>query len=220
MSDPAGRTGRVAIWDGPTRLFHWLIVLAVPAMWWTAKTDQMALHVTLGLTVLALLLFRLIWGLIGSSTARFANFLKGPRGVKSYLNGAAVESLGHNPLGGWSVAILLAALTAQVGLGLFAEDNDGLIAGPLSSWVSANTAERLTDLHKLMFYVLLALIALHVAAILYYAIAKRRNLVGPMITGHGAAPDGAEPLRKASFLRIALVLIVSAGVAFWLWSKL
>ena len=93
--------------------------------------------------------------------------------------GQATDAIGHNPLGGLSVAAMILALCTQVGLGLFAEDNDGLLAGPLSGWVDARTAERITDLHEIMFWVLVALIVLHVAAILFYAIARRRNLVTP-----------------------------------------
>ena len=211
---------RVRIWDGPTRIFHWALVLLIPAMWWTAENDQIALHVTLGLAIVALLVFRLIWGFIGSSTARFGTFLKGPRGVMNHLRGGGTAGIGHNPLGGWSVAAMLLVLVIQVGLGLFAEDNDGLAAGPLSFWVSADTAEALTDRHEFMFNVLLALIALHLVAVLYYAAIKRRNLVGPMITGSGRAPVGTESVRKVSVLRIAFALVVSAGVAFWLCSLL
>lgn len=223
MSEPAevpAPANRIRIWDGPTRIFHWTLVLLIPAMWWTAKNEQIALHVTLGLAMLVLLLFRIIWGFIGSSTARFGTFLKGPRGVMSHLRGDGPAGIGHNALGGWSVAAMLLVLVAQVGLGLFAEDDDGLVAGPLSSLVSAETAETLTDRHEFMFNVLLALIALHIVAVLYYALVKRRNLVGPMITGSGSAPAGTEPVRKASVLRIAAALAVSVGVALYLWSRL
>lgn len=217
---PAPPPNRVRIWDGPTRIFHWAIVLLIPAMWWTAENEQISLHVTLGLVMVALIIFRLIWGVIGSRTARFGSFLKGPRGVMAYLRGGGTPSVGHNPLGGWSVVAMLAVLVIQVGLGLFAEDNDGLVAGPLSSLVSAETAETLTERHEFMFNVLLALIGLHLAAVLYYAVIKRRNLVGPMITGNGDAPAGVEPMRKVSVLRIALALAISIGVALWLWSRL
>lgn len=210
----------IRIWDGPTRIFHWALVLLIPAMWWTAENEQIALHVTLGLVVVALLIFRLIWGLIGSSTARFAGFLKGPRGIADYLTGGAAHTAGHNPLGGWSVAAMLIVLIVQVGLGLFAEDNDGLAAGPLSSLVSAQTAETLTDRHEFMFNVLLALIALHLLAILYYTVIKRRDLIGPMVTGSGNAPEGTTPVRTVSVMRIAFALIVSVGVAVYLWRQL
>ncbi len=223
MREPAAAeapSARVRIWDGPTRIFHWAIVLLIPAMWWTAENEQTALHVTLGLVMVALIAFRLIWGLIGSSTARFASFLKGPRRVRSHLRGDGVRAIGHSPLGGWSVAAMLLVLVIQVGLGLFAEDDDGLVAGPLSSLVSVETAETLTEQHEFMFNVLLALIALHIAAVLYYALVKRRNLVGPMISGSGVMPAGTESIRKVSVLRIAFALAVSVGIALYLWSWL
>jgi cytochrome b len=221
---PSPAPERVRIWDWPTRAFHWLLVLLIPALWWTAKNDRMELHVTLGVVMAALLLFRLIWGVVGSSTARFSNFIKGPRGVLSYLNGRAAHALGHNPIGGWSVAGMLALLTTQVGLGLFASDDDvgddgQLVMGPFSLWLEDETVEWVTETHEWLFYVLLALIALHIAAILFYAL-KRRNLVGPMLTGRGAAPHGTAPMQPAPAWRLLLALMVSGGIGLWLWSRL
>lgn len=211
---------RVRIWDFPTRAFHWLLVLLVPAMWWTARNDAEELHVTLGLTIFALVLFRLIWGLFGSSTARFANFLGGPRRVIRYLDGRAARPIRHNPLGGWSVIAMLIVLTAQVSLGLFASDDDGEVFGPLSLWLDEDLVERITELHETMFNVLLVLISLHIAAILYYAAVQRRNLVRPMLTGSGDAPEGVEPMRGAPAWRLLVALAISAGAAFWLWLQL
>jgi len=210
---------KVRVWDWPTRAFHWLLVLLIAALWWTAEYDWVELHVTLGVVTAGLLLFRLLWGLFGSSTARFSNFLKGPRGVLSYLNGNAAHALGHNPIGGWSVAAMLAVLTVQTTLGLFAEDNDALAAGPLSLWVEPDTAEWLTEWHEWLFYPILGLIALHVTAIIVYAV-KRRNLVGPMLTGRGTAPQGTAAMQPAPTWRLLLALLISAGAALWLWSRL
>lgn len=217
---PPPARARVRIWDWPTRAFHWLLVLLVPALWWTAENERIELHVTLGIVASGLILFRLVWGLIGSSTSRFANFLKGPRGILSYLNGRAAHSLGHNPLGGWSVAAMLAALAAQVGLGLFAEDDDGEAWGPLSTWLDGDTAEWVTELHEFNFNVILALIALHIAAILFYALFQRKNLVGPMLTGSGDAPEGTAPMSAAPAWRVLVALGIAGGAAFWLWSRL
>ncbi len=211
---------RVRIWDWPTRVFHWLLVLLIPALWWTADNDRIELHVTLGVVTAGLVLFRLMWGVIGSSTARFSNFLKGPRGIVRYLNGSAAHALGHNPLGGWSVAAMLALLTAQVGLGLFSSDEDGLVMGPLSLWIGADSVEWVTELHGTMFWVLLATIALHVATIAFYAVVRRRNLVGPMLTGRGEAPEAAAPMEAAPAWRTVLALTMAAGVAYWLWTRL
>ncbi len=218
-ADTAPRA-RVRIWDWPTRAFHWLLVALIGALWWTAENDEVELHVTLGIVTAGLLLFRLVWGVIGSSTARFSNFLKGPRGVVSYLNGRAAHAIGHNPLGGWSVAAMLALLSAQVGLGLFAEDEDGLAWGPLSPLLDGDTVEWVTELHEWLFNLILALIALHVAAIVFYAIAQRRNLIGPMITGNGDAPNGVEPMRGAPAWRLLVAAVIAGAAALWLWSRL
>lgn len=225
MTDTAPAQGaapprsRVRVWDWPTRLFHWLLVLLIPASYFSARNEWIELHVTLGLVTFALILFRLLWGLFGSSTARFSNFLKGPRGVVSYLNGRAAHALGHNPLGGWSVAAMLAVLTAQVTLGLFSEDDDGLAWGPLSTLLDGDTVEWLTEWHKWLFNVVLAFIALHVAAIGVYAI-RRKNLIGPMLTGHGSAGEGTAPMTPAPAWRALLAAAIAAAVALWLWMRL
>jgi cytochrome b len=211
---------RVRIWDWPTRAFHWLLVLLIPAMWWTAENDQAELHVLLGLGAFALILFRLLWGLMGSSTARFASFIRGPRGVISYLSGRAAKVVGHNPLGGLSVVAMLALLTVQVGLGLFASDEDGEVFGPLSLWLDEGKVETITELHETLFNVLLVVIALHIAAILYYALVQRKNLVVPMLTGRGDASEGVEGMRGAPAWRLAVTLAITLGATAWLWTQL
>lgn len=169
-----------------------------------------------GTVVLGLLLFRLIWGLIGSSTARFSSFVRGPRAIMSYLNGRAVHVLGHNPLGGWSVIAMLAALAVQVGLGLFASDEDGLDSGPLAYLVSYERSAEIADLHETGFEILLVLIGIHIAAILYYAAVKRDDLVRPMLTGSRNVPTGVEPMQKASPLRFAIAAFLAASIALWI----
>src|SRR5206468_2792062 len=136
-------------------------------------------HIWSGCGILTLLIFRLLWGLVGSSTARFANFVRGPSGVRDYLSGRW-SGLGHNPLGALSVLGLLAALAIQVALGLFSEDTDGLYLGPLARLVSSDTSGRVAGLHSFWFNVILGLIALHIGAILFYSW-RGKNLVGPMI---------------------------------------
>jgi cytochrome b len=210
MASGPDASGRVAIWDWPVRICHWLFVLLIPLAWWTAEEHMFDWHLRIGIALLLLLVFRLIWGLVGSSTARFATFLRGPHDALAYVRGRPTGRIGHNPLGGWSVVALLAAMLLQLGLGLFATDDDGLDSGPLNHLVDYDTAERITDLHEANFNILLALIGLHVAAILFYAIVKRDDLVRPMVTGRGKAPAGAEPMRPASMIRFA----IAAGVAF------
>lgn len=209
---------RVKVWDAPTRLFHWLLVILVPLQWWTAEEEMLEIHIALGLTMLALLVFRLLWGLFGSSTARFARFVKGPRAVLSYLGGRAGFVLGHSPLGALSVLALLGLLAVQVGLGLVASDEDGLYSGPLAHLVDPDLSEEATDLHEDMFNVLLAMIGIHVAAILYYWLARRDNLVKPMLTGAREAPDGTVPMESASAWRLVVAAAFAAGLAWWLGS--
>lgn len=222
MSDAAvvaleGET-RVRIWDWPTRVFHWSIVLLIPALWWTATNDRIERHIQLGLVMLALVMFRILWGLFGSSTARFGNFLKGPRGVMSYLNGRAAHGVGHNPLGGWSVVLMLLVLVTQIGLGLFATDEDGNWFGPLATLVSGETSEVLTERHAFMFNVLFGLILLHLLAIAVYA-AKLQNLVGPMLSGSGEVSGGTAGMVGAPWWRVVLAAGLSVATAGWLWSQ-
>lgn len=208
---------RIAVWDLPTRAFHWLVVLLIPAMWWTAKNDRLDVHVLLGQVMLFLVLFRILWGLIGSSTARFASFVKGPRAILAYLRGERDGRPGHNPLGAVSVVAMLLVLATQVGLGLFASDEDGLNQGPLSHHVSFETAETLAERHETMFNVLLVLIGLHLAAIAYYLVIRRDNIVGPMVTG--VRPARAEELAMMEapawrfFVAAGLALGLTLGIA-------
>jgi cytochrome b len=203
---------KVRIWDLPVRLSHWAIVLIIPAMWATHEYDRMDLHILLGQVLLGLVLFRLIWGLIGGSTARFSGFVRGPRAVWRYLRGRGGPVFGHNPLGGWSVVAMLVVLLTQIGLGLFASDEDALHEGPLSYRVGYDTARILADRHETFFYVLLALIAVHLAAILYYRLVRRDDLVTPMVTGRRAAAgeDGAA-LAPAPWWRFAVAAALAAG---------
>ncbi|MGZ8350210.1 MAG: cytochrome b/b6 domain-containing protein [Allosphingosinicella sp.] len=209
---------RIRIWDGPTRLFHWSLVILIAAAWWTAEEEMLDWHSRIGFAILFLLVFRFVWGLIGSSTARFAGFVRGPREIVDYLRGSRPPAVGHNPLGALSVLALLGLTSLVVLLGLFATDDDGLAPGPLSHLVSYDAAEEAQDLHELGFNLLLALVGVHIAAILYYAILKRQNLVAPMVTGRGAAPEGAEPMRPAPAWRLAVAWLAAFAVAWWVWS--
>ena len=209
---------RLRIWDGPTRLFHWSLAILIAAAWWTAEEHLLVWHYRVGFAILCLLVFRIVWGFIGSSTARFAGFVRGPRAILTYLRGAAPPAIGHNPLGALSVLVLLGLSAIVVALGLFATDEDGIDPGPLSHLVSHDAAEEAQDLHEDSFDLLLVMIGLHVAAILYYALIKRHNLVGPMLTGSGAAPEGAEELRGAPLWRVALAILIALLFGWWIWS--
>lgn len=202
----------VRIWDLPVRLFHWSLVLLVPALWWTAENDRMDLHILFGEIMLGLILFRLLWGLLGSSTARFSRFVRGPAAVLRYLRGSG-RAFGHNPIGGWSVVLMLLALSVQTGLGLFASDEDGIYHGPLSRHMpDLDSAHELAERHETFFWVIVALIALHVLAILYYLIVKRDNLVAPMVTGRGHAGEAGEALAPAPLWRFLLAAALATGL--------
>ena len=211
---------RIKLWDVPVRTIHWAIVLLMPALWWTAESGDLTLHKQLGYVMLALVLFRLFWGFVGSSTARFASFLKGPRAIIAYAAGLfskeGEQVVGHNPLGGLSATALLLLLAAQIAIGLFAQDVDGIESGPLSYLVSYDTADAARGLHHLLFNVLLGFIALHVAAILFYLVVKRDNLIGPMITGSKAMAAGVVPPRFAPGWLIAVGVVLSAALAWWI----
>lgn len=211
----AASTSRGAIWDLPTRLFHWLLVALIAFSWWSAENDEIDLHIWAGMAVLSLLIFRLLWGLFGSSTARFASFVSGPQTVLAYLrNATGWRTAGHTPLGGLSVIALLGLTGAEVALGLVAADEDGFYEGPLAHLVSLNWSDIATDLHEDLFNVLLGLIGLHLAAILYYRLRGKR-LVGAMVTGKGALPPGASPMRPGRWWVALLCLAAAIAITRW-----
>jgi len=212
---------QVPVWDIPTRLFHWSVVLLVCVSWFSADQGYMRVHLVSGLTLLSLLLFRIAWGLVGSTTARFSNFLHPPRRVVGYLKGLAggdkIFYAGHNPAGGLMVLALIAVLLAQVATGLFA--NDGVrFSGPLALLVREETSSLITGIHGLIFDLILILVWCHVVAVGFYLLVKGDNLVWPMVTGkkHRARVP-AELNIVFTRLYIALLLLaVSAGIAAWI----
>jgi cytochrome b len=216
----ADAVSNIRLWDLPVRTMHWVIALLMPALWWTAESGDMTLHKQFGYVMLALVVFRLFWGVAGSETARFASFLKGPRAVFGYASGLFGKerhtSVGHNPVGGWSAAVLLLLLAAQVTIGLFAQDVDGIESGPLAYLVSYDTADSAREWHHLLFNVLLGFIALHVAAILFYLVVKRDNLVGPMVSGRKTFAVSVAQPKMAPVWLAALGAVLSAALAWWI----
>ena len=204
---------KLPIWDLPIRLFHWVLVGLIAFSWWSAEYHYDDLHIRSGIAVLTLLIFRLLWGFFGSSTARFANFVRGPRAVFGYLRGQW-RGIGHNPLGALSVIALLGLVSVQTVLGLIASDEDGLMQGPLVNLVSMATSDAATELHEELFNVLLAFIGLHVAAILYYRI-RGKHLIGPMLTGRGEVEPGVEPMRPGKWWAALLCLAAAIGITRW-----
>lgn len=189
-------SARILVWDGAVRLVHWLMVLLVPLLWWTAEQGHMEWHKRLGLTMFGLVLFRLIWGLVGSWTARFVPMVRQIGSLSSYIrklrNREPDATFGHSPLAVLSVFALLLALATQVTTGLFSVDVDGLESGPLAVLVSFETGRQFADIHELNFNLLASLILLHVMAIAVYRFVLKERLVAPMVTGRRARADFAD----------------------------
>jgi cytochrome b len=211
-------TIRAKLWDGPTRIVHWALVALIGFSWWAGETHHMDWHRLSGYAVLGLLVFRLFWGFVGSGTSRFASFVKAPAATLAYIrtlpSRTHVHAHGHNPLGAWSVLAILTALVVQVGSGLFAVDIDGLESGPLSDRVSFDTGRLFARWHHLSFTALQILVALHIAAIVFYAVYKRADLVGPMVTGTGKF-KGHPDIAFAPLWRAAVIAIVAGLIAWW-----
>jgi len=201
------------VWDLPVRLTHWLLAALIVFSWWSVRNHHTDWHIWSGIAILTLLLFRLMWGFVGSSTARWTSFVRGPRATLDYLRGRWV-GIGHTPLAALSVIAMFAVLAAQVGLGLFNEDDDGLYAGPLANFLSPDTTEKIHDLHELNFKLLLGLITLHVAAILYYRIVRGKQLTKPMITGRTTDPAAGE-MRPGKWWVALICLGVALAISRW-----
>lgn len=219
MAEYSGTNSTVVIWDLPLRLFHWALPLLLLVSWGSAEQGVMEVHEWSGYTLLALLLFRLLWGLFGSSTARFSSFVRGPAAVRAYLqasrSGSVQPQLGHNPLGGWMVLILLGMLGLQVTSGLFASDDEGF-GGPLTGLVSYSMREGVNSLHEAGFNVLIGLVIVHVLAVLFYMYVRRDNILRPMLSGcRDVHATPAQPPRLASNW-LALLLFLLAWLPVYL----
>ena len=213
----------VHVWDIAVRLFHWVLVALIILSFTTAQIggNAMRIHELSGFTILTLVLFRLLWGVFGSTYARFSHFVRGPAQALGYARalarGRAPFHAGHNPLGGWMIVAMLLCLLIQAGTGLFAND-DIMTEGPLYPWVSKQTSDLLSRIHETNFYVLLALITLHVAAALYYLWGKRENLILPLFSGRKKVPETlqAEESRGGPLWLAGLLLALCAGGVYFL----
>lgn len=207
--DEASKKSPGQVWDLPLRIFHWALVVLVAVQIATASIggNAMEYHALGGYAILALLLFRIVWGFVGGTHARFASFVRGPAVVLDYLKGRLAQTEGHSPLGALSVVAMLVSLLVQACTGLLAND-DVMMEGPLVKHFPARASEVATAIHDVNAIVLLSLVTLHICAILYYLVARTRNLIVPMLTGRAPGASGAA--RGGGALRGAIVL---AGVA-------
>lgn len=219
----AAATGRRRfIWDLPLRAFHWLFAASILASWATAEAgfSWMRWHIRLGFWMIGLLSFRVVWGFVGPRHARFTNFVRGPSEIRRYLRvltgrEEGAQPVGHNPLGAVMVIIMLLLVAFQVSTGLFATD-DIAWTGPYYPTVSNSTAEFLTHLHTLNFNLIWAAIALHVGAIVFYALVKRQNLVPAMITGYkpAATVPAGEAIANSALWRALFAMIVAVAIVY------
>jgi cytochrome b len=216
----------VRVWDGPTRAFHWLLALLVVGAWASfeyserLKDHTLVMHRLSGYAILILVTFRLIWGIVGSSTVQFRTFVRGPLAAMGYgldlLRGREPHFLGHNPLGAFMILALLAVLAIQALLGLFnSQLDDGTVSGPLSSVWPDPWLRSIRIWHRQIFnYVLLPLVAVHVTVNILYVLLKREPLIKAMITGRkprGDYADGIEASIDGNVWRRALVCLLLAA---------
>jgi cytochrome b len=221
MADGKERTIRV--WDVPVRLFHWTLVVLMAVSYFSghAGGDWMKLHFWSGYAILTLVLFRIAWGFLGSTTARFSNFVRGPGAffghLREMLGSDPPREAGHNPVGGAMVVALLLAVLLQASAGLFSADTDmGTVNGPLAPKAADAFVNKATAFHHSWINVILAMVALHVVAALAYLVWKRQNLIRAMITGtkprdHVVAPGEAVPPITFGSGRLAISLLVAAA---------
>jgi len=203
---------RIRLWDLPTRVFHWSLVASVLTVFVTGQLggSWMVIHAKAGLAIIGLVVFRLVWGVLGSTYARFLNFVPTPAKIKAYLKGQW-HGVGHNPLGALSVLALLGLLAAQATTGLFSNDEIDF-SGPLSDLIETSLSNRLTGIHVLLSNVLIGLVALHLIAIVFYVRFKKEKLVKPMVTGWKEVPSGVSATQGGALAFSVAVFIAAAAV--------
>lgn len=217
------RLAAVRVWDLPTRVFHWLLAALVIASIVSAKIggNAMTWHFRFGYVIFTLLLFRAVWGLIGGRWSRFASFVYAPATTLRYLRGrsqvADFHDVGHSPLGALSVLALLALLAAQIATGLFADDEISN-TGPLIKFVSGATSAAFTSWHKTYGQrLIIGLSILHVAAVVFYLVRRKNNLVRPMWTGDKLLPQGVPAARDQAGSRAVALAVAAACAALVAW---
>lgn len=209
---------KIKVWDLPTRLFHWTLFLSVFFMWFSADQGGAWLqwHLRVGVGILVLLIFRLIWGVIGSDTARFTQFVKGPSQIKRYLKNeiSEQEQPGHNPLGALMVIALLAALLFQVATGLFSSDNNSYLYNGYLQHLIGSAGSTARMIHITFFNLLLALVCVHIVVVWLYLLIKKHNLIRPMITGIKTIAEPVPQLRFTSSA-VALLIVIILALAIY-----
>lgn len=218
-------TIKIRVWDLPVRLFHWLLVLMLGISWITAEIggNAMEYHMWSGYVILGLLLFRVLWGIVGSETARFSHFIYGPAAVLEYaralFKSTYKSATGHTPLGGWSVIALLLTLATQAISGLFSND-DIANEGPLYHLVHKATSNLFSLVHLYSFNILLGLVIIHLVAIVYYRLKHRDNLIKPMISGYKLVDTNTIEPKQSNLLLATIFALLTAGTVYLIVAKL
>lgn len=227
MTTSTAARSEVPVWDWPVRVVHWSIVLLVVALITTGLigNEWLVWHMRCGQTLLALVLFRVAWGFVGSANARFSSFVRGPGAVIAYVRSIfrpphEIHAT-HNPIGGWMVVALLLAMLFQAGTGLFTND-DVLYDGPLVKHITKDLSDSISWLHRRGWWAVSGLAVLHIAAVASYFVVLRDDLVQPMLHGRKSLPAGlANPAAaKASSARALALLAISAVVVWWVVNRL
>ncbi len=213
---------KVRLWDLPTRLFHWLFALAVLGAIITNLLEETVWHSYCGYTALVLVIFRIIWGLIGPHHARFSSFIPSVSELKNFIKDQKVSPLGHNPLGALSVVAMLLIVLVQATSGLFTDDEINF-QGPLSKFISEDLVKLMNQIHEMNHFLVYGIVGLHLVAIFYYQKIKKNNLISPMIYGDKEIDDveknmpGVQILESKDDTKIrllALVMLVVLAVLF------
>ncbi|MCL1090015.1 cytochrome b/b6 domain-containing protein [Shewanella profunda] len=218
---------KVKVWDLPTRIFHWAMVMLMGLLWWSADAGEMQWHQIFAYSLLGLIAFRLLWGFVGSDTSKFSHFIYHPKIAFKYLKEVRTRGvsvvLGHNPIGGYMVVVLIAVISLQLVTGLFATD-DIFTEGPLYSYVSSDTSAFMTWLHKTNFNLILLLSIIHILAVIIHAI-KGDKLVGAMLTGYKKLPrpelssnEQVNPMFKSEWIALVLFAVLAAVIfSYLIW---
>ena len=208
---------RTPVWDAPVRVVHWTLVALLAGLVTTGLLGNEALewHMRLGKTLIAVVLFRVLWGFAGSRNARFRTFVRGPRAAASYVRSRLKRKpeihVTHNPVGGWMAILLLVAMLAQAGTGLFAND-EVLYEGPLAGHVTQALSNALSSVHRRLWWVVAALAALHVLAVLAYLVVLRENLIRPMVAGSKELPAGVGRPEDATASTAGALVLAAASI--------
>ncbi|MDU0353066.1 cytochrome b/b6 domain-containing protein [Paraglaciecola aquimarina] len=208
------------VWDLPVRLFHWILAISLVVQWFTAEVIENAMdfHFYLGYFILGLIIFRLIWGFIGTKYAKFSSFIAGPKAMLAYLralmNREDTSTIGHNPVGGLMLPLVLTLVGIQAVTGLFTSD-DIVHSGPYYDSVSSSVQKTLQWLHHQTFSFLWIFVAIHIVAILWYKFALKHDLIRPMFNGKKVVTE-QQAIANSQLLKAVILMVVVAVFVYWL----